>query len=75
MSQLFQQHERRVEQQHQQRQGDRQWHGQHRPQQPPMPPPPKPMRVIRPSCKIDLQPAIDWFGRLVCLGAWGGSPP
>jgi hypothetical protein len=70
MSQLFQHHERRVEEQRPQH-GGGQWHGQPRPQQSPKPQP-KPMRIIKPECKIDLQPAIDWFARLLCLGTWGG---
>jgi hypothetical protein len=32
----------------------------------------KPMRIIKPELKVDFQSVVDWFGRLLCLGFWGG---
>jgi hypothetical protein len=30
------------------------------------------MRIIKPELKVDFQPLVDWIGRLLCIGFWGG---
>jgi hypothetical protein len=35
-------------------------------------PPRKPLRIIRPSCMVNLQPVLDWFWRLCAVLVWTG---